>query len=360
MLLASLLVGTGVTAGPGAGGLVRESERPVTKCPATGSPASRVIAVRPPADPTADSSARIQQAIGTAARSGGAIVQLPKGRVLLDRPLRIRNNVWLRGSGAATVLKASDNFLASRGPHGGHPLITTDEAANVTISRLTADHSGDVLDGNSTDGRMIEYLIDVRHSRNAIVRGVHTRNPFTYSIAVVGSTRFCVRNNDTRVSTSGKYDQLDGIHILDSHNGLVYGNHVDQGAGSDGDDGLVAHTIARTVHDVTYRGNAVRGGSYGAAMQLALGHMRMYNIIVTKNRFWGSPSGIHTGYYGGGAPIHNVAVTGNRFVDNDGPSVEFSGSLSYINVTNNVSCRSGEFSVASGKGNRVAGNSSSC
>jgi hypothetical protein len=95
-------------------------------------------------------------------------------------------------------------------------------------------------------------------------------------------------------------------------------------------------------------------------MQLALGHKRMYNIIVTNNHFWGSPSGIHTGYYRGGAPINNVTVTGNRFVDNSGPSVDFSGSLSYIKVTNNVSCRSGEFSVANGEGNRVAGNSSSC
>ena len=88
------------------------------------------------------------------------------------------------------------------------------------------------------------YLIDVRDSENAVVIGVRTRNPFSYSIAVVGSSGFCVSRCNTQVATSGLYNQLDGIHVLDSNDGQVIGNYVDQRIGTDGDDGLVAHTIS--------------------------------------------------------------------------------------------------------------------
>lgn len=156
-------------------------------------------------------------------------------------------------------------------------------------------------------------MIDVRHSVNVRVEGVRTRNPFTYSIAVVASNRFCIRYNDTTVATSGKYDRLDGIHVLDSHDGLVAANHLDQGAGSDGDDGLVAHTMGGTVHDVTYEGNTVRGGRHGAAMQLALGEGGIHDITVVGNRFWGSPVGVHAGYYEGDGPVGRILVRGNAF-----------------------------------------------
>lgn len=324
--------------------------------PATGSPGISIVAVLRPEDPAADSSVVIQQAVDRAASSGGAVVCLPEGRLNLSRPLILRDNVELRGIGAATVLKASADFLRFQGPYGGHPLITTDGAANVTIRDLTADHSGDVLDGNSTGGRLNEYLIDVRHSVNVKVEGVRTRNPFTYSIAVVGSHSFCIQHNDTTVATSGKYDQLDGIHVLDSHDGLVAANQVDQGAGSDGDDGLVAHTMGGTVYDVTYKGNTVRGGRHGAAMQLALGDGGIHDITVVGNRFWGSPVGVHTGYYEGDGPVGRILVRGNTFVDIPGCSVDIFGRLSEITVTDNVRYRSGAIRVSAGKENRISGN----
>ncbi|MFP3525826.1 hypothetical protein SB912_25405, partial [Pantoea sp. SIMBA_072] len=78
------------------------------------------------------------------------------------------------------MLKATSRFLKAKGPLGGHPLITTNGSQNVTIADLTADQSGDVIDGN-VSGRLKEYLVDVRNSTNAVVEGVATKNPFTYS-----------------------------------------------------------------------------------------------------------------------------------------------------------------------------------
>ncbi|MET3367130.1 UNVERIFIED_CONTAM: polygalacturonase [Jeotgalibacillus campisalis] len=307
-----------------------------------------------------DTSKSLQRAIDSASRSGGAIVQLPEGVFTLERPLVIKSNVFLRGAGPSTVLKAGPDFLEFEGPFGGHPLITTNGAQNVTISQLTANQNGDELDGN-LPGRLHEYLIDVRHSSNALVEGVSTRNPYTYSIAVVASSNFCVRDNHTLVTSSNRYDQLDGIHITDSHKGLVEGNTVDQRQGDDGDDGLVAQALGASVYDVIYRNNVVRGGSHGSGLQLAVGEHEIYNITVDGNRFWGSPDGIKTGYYDGGrAAVHDVAVINNEFFDLQGPWLNFHGDLENIVVTHNVTCQAGTIMLEDAPGNIVANNGTNC
>ena len=187
------------------------------------------------------------------------------------------------------MLKAGPKFLDSTGPDGGYPIVTTAGASNVTIANLTADQSGDVLNGNAApNNRLTAYLIDVRNSHNVVVDGVYTRNPFTYSIAVVGSNDFCVVHCNTRVATSGRYNQLDGIHILDSDTGQVIDNYVNQGAGTDGDDGLVAHTIGAPVYDVLYANNTVRGGSQwrrDAARRWQLPHLQRDNSKQRILRF---------------------------------------------------------------------------
>lgn len=307
-----------------------------------------------------DTSKSLQQAIDSASKSGGAIVQLPEGVFTLERPLVIKSNVSLRGAGPTTVLKAGPEFLEFEGPFGGHPLITTNGARNVTISQLTADQNGEELDGN-LPGRLNEYLVDVRHSVNALVEGVTTRNPYTYSIAVVASSNFCIRNNNTLVTSSGRYDQLDGIHITDSNNGLVEGNTIDQRQGDDGDDGLVAQALGASVYDVIYRNNDVRGGSHGSGLQLAVGDHEIYNITVEGNRFWGSPDGVKTGYYDGGtAAVREVRVRNNNFFNLQGPWLNFHGDLENIVVKDNVTCQAGTIMLEDAPGNIVANNVTSC
>ncbi len=323
---------------------------------------------------TTDDTSPIQGAINAAASAGGGVVALPAGTFLINGHLTLKNNVELTGVGPTTVLKAGPKFLDSTGLDGGYPIITTAGASNVTIANLTADQSGDVLNGNADpNGRLAAYLVDVRNSHNIVVNGIYTRNPFTYSIAVVRSNDFCVAHCNTRVATSGRYNQLDGIHVLDSNTGQVIDNYVNQGAGTDGDDGLAAHTIGAPVYNVLYANNTVRGGSNGDGMQLALGNYPIYDLTIRNNDFYDSPFGIRTGYYDSGTngAVHNITISDNYIHDLDpdnafpaeGLAIDIGGfgavaPVTHIEVTNNRTCKAGIIAVASGASNTVTQNHS--
>ncbi|MCI2239734.1 right-handed parallel beta-helix repeat-containing protein [Kineococcus sp. TRM81007] len=255
----------------------------------------------------------VQRAIDAVHEAGGGTVRLAAGTTYLtDEHLLVRSAVALVGAGPSTVVKAGPRFLETRGPNDGYPLLTTDGAQDVRIADLTADQSGDLLDGN-VENRLHEYLVDIRRSRRVVVERVSTVNPFSYSIASVGSTDFTIRGCRTLVRTSGRYTQLDGIHVLDSSHGLVVDNDVDQGGpGRDGDDALVAHTMGRDCHHVVYRGNRVRSGRYGGGMQLAVGDGDIHDITVAGNLFYDSPSGVRVGDYGGGGVVRGITIGGDR------------------------------------------------
>ena len=308
-------------------------------------------------DDSLDDYPAIQTAIDRAGAAGGGVVGLAAGTYLIDGHLRLATNVTLRGVGPATVLKAGPLFLDTTGPHGGQPLITTDGADDVTIAALTADQSGDTLDAADITGRLAEYLVDVRGSTNTLVSGVATRNPFTYSIAVVDSTRFCIRGSRTRVTSSGRYDQLDGIHVLNSSRGDVLRNLVDQGLGADGDDGLVAHTMdGGSVHDVRFVGNRVRGGSNGVAMDLATStpRDRIHDVHIMGNVFYGSPAGIVSEAFGSAGSIATLMIVHNSMHDNGGNAIDLRvGMPRGVAIVDNRTCRSGGMRIRRGHGNRV-------
>lgn len=321
---------------------------------------------------TADDTNVIQSAINTASAAGGGTVPIPAGTYLIDGHVMLKSNVKLVGAGPSTVLKAGPSFLATTGPDGGYPLITTAGARNVTIADLTADQSGNTLDADAhQSARLAAYLIDVRDSENAVVIGVRTRNPFTYSIAIVGSSGFCVSRCNTQVATSGLYNELDGIHVLDSHDGQVIGDYIDQRIGTDGDDGLVAHTMTAPVYDVLFADNTVRGGNDGDGMQLAVGKYPIYDVTIRDNDFWGSPYGIRTGYWGTGpgGVVRDVSITGNHIHDlvpghafpHGGNAVNIGGfgaigPVEDVVVTGNDVCRAGAIIVVRGSGNLVTQN----
>jgi polygalacturonase len=342
-------------------------------CAASGATSARVFAPSGlVANSSADSTSAIQGAINAAASAGGGVVALPAGTFLINGHLILKSNVKLTGAGQKTVLKAGPDFLNSTGPDGGYPIVTTAGASNVTITGLTADQSGNTLDGNMNPSeRLRASLVDVRDSRNAVVDGVYTRNPFAYSIAVVGTNDFCVTHCNTRVTTSGRYDQLDGIHILDSNTGQVIDNYVDQRIGTDGDDGLVAHTIGAPVYDVLYANNTVRGGNDGDGMQLAVGDYPIYDLTIHDNYFWGSPFGIRTGYYQSGTngSVYNISITGNYIYNlvpgeafpDGGNAIDMGGfgaiaPVTHITVKDNYICHAGIIIVRRGVGNTVSGN----
>jgi polygalacturonase len=321
-----------------------------------------------------DDTSAIQNAIDAAASAGGGVVTLGAGTFLINGHLVMKSNVKLAGVGPATVIKAGPSFLDSTGPDGGYPVITTAGASNVTIANLTADQNGKVLNGNANSGqRFSAFLVDLRDSHNVVANDVYTRNPFTYSIAVVGSSDFCVTHCNTQVASSGVYNGLDGIHVLDSNTGQIIQNHVDQRVGADGDDGLVAHTISAAVYDVLYARNIVRGGNYGDGMQLAVGDHPIYDLTIRNNNFWGSPFGIRTGYYdtGSNGAVHNIAISGNYIHDlvpgaafpDGGNAVDIGdfgavAPVTFITVTDNRTCKAGVIKVVPGTGNIVARNQS--
>ena len=306
-----------------------------------------------------DDSAAIQGAIDAAARRGGGVVALPAGTFLVSSHLVLRSNVTLRGAGPATVIKAGPGFMSGQGPAGGYPVITTAGASNVTIADLTADQSGGTLRGN-VPARLAGYAVEGRDSRNVVINGVHVRNPFTYSIAMVASEDFCIENSTARAGSPGRYSQLDGIHILDSSSGRVISNVVQSG-----DDGLVAHTIGAPVHDILYANNRVYGGPADDGFKLAIGSFAIYNIHIEHNDFYGSAAGIGTVYYDGRAgALRNVSISenyihnltqGRRF-----PAVEIGGIgrdgiVENATVTDNRICAAGTVTVQPGPGNAVSG-----
>lgn len=325
---------------------------------ATGATATRRFPVTgAKANGVADDRGAIQAAINAASAAGGGVVSLPSGVLLINAPLMVKRNVKLQGTGAATTtIKAGPDFLATSGPIGGHPLITTYFANNVTIADLTADQSGDTFTG-TVSGRLNEFLVDLRQSTNVVLTGVRTVNPFTYSIAAASSKRFCIVRNTTGGVTSGRYNQLDGIHVINSNTGDVANNTVDQGGATDGDDGLVAHAYNGSVHDVRYVDNTVRGGRNGHGMQFAFEKDtdQIYNIYIARNEFWGAPQGILTGWYGSRASLHDITIADNYFHDNARTSLDLTGRVSNVSVTNNQACRSGAFNVPTGNNNVISG-----
>jgi polygalacturonase len=333
------------------------------KCSATGSEATRKIRVTgAPADGSADSSEIIQRAIDTAGRDGGGIVSLPAGTFMVNSHLVLMNNVKLTGVGQETVIKAGPRFLSETGPGGGYPIVSTAGADNATIANLTADQSGNTLDANVST-RLFSYAVEGRDSTNVLIRNVHVVNPFTYSIAMVATSDFCVIASN--VNTSGtirKYDQLDGVHILDSHHGDVIDNVI-----KSGDDGLAAHSLGGPVHNVFFGGNVVDGGPGASGLQFAVnGTYPIYDIKVKDNQFYGSPIGIHTGYYGSNptGSVHNVQISNNQIFNllygAQGPAVEMTdalapGKIRNVIVDNTTVCNAGNVSVQPRPGNSVTG-----
>ncbi len=339
---------------------------------ATGATARQVFPVKHlVANGKTDNYTVIQNAINTAEIKGGGIIKLPAGTFLINGHIEMKNNVTLEGAGPSTIIKAGPNFL--KNPSSvGYSVISAKNVSNVTIKNLTADQQGNKLDGNSIN-RFLGYVIHVYQSKNVNVNGVYVRNPFTYSIVAEESTNFCFKQNNTRVVTSGKYDQLDGIHVLNSSFGDVLNNYIDQGHGADGDDGLAAHTINGSTHDITYAGNKIRGGKGGSCMQLALTNTTdtIYNIKIQNNECWGSPRGIRTGYYGEngetGGSVYNIIIggsakTGNYIHDNifnntnvgDAINIYGNGIDPFnITVSYNRTCKAGTISVGKGNNNNA-------
>lgn len=341
-------------------------------CPTTvtGSTATKVITPTGLSQTsTTDNTTAIQNAINTAGKDGGGAVTLPAGTYMINGHLVMKNNVKLTGAGTGqggTTLVAGPKFLKATGTGGGYPIVSTAGADNVTIANLIANQSGNTLNGNVAT-RLSSYVVEARDSTNILFNNVSVINPFTYSIAIVASGNFCVENSSVNASTTeGKYNQLDGIHVLDSNTGAVINNNI-----ISGDDGLAAHTLGEPVYNVLFANNTVDGGTGASGLQFAVGSpFAIYGITVENNDFTGSELGIHTGYYGATATgnVYNISMGNNYIYDLlDGTSslsVQMGdsgqvGTVTNVTVSNTLLCNAGAIAVQSGAGNSVTGTTTS-
>lgn len=332
---------------------------------ATGSTATKQIAVTGiVSGGTTDNTTAIQNAINTAGKDGGGIVTLPAGTFMINGHLVMKSNVELIGDGPSnTSLVAGPKFLKTTGTGGGYPMISTAGADDVTIAGLTANQSGTTLDANATSTRLSSYVVEGRDSTNVVINDVSVINPFTYSIAIVASNDFCVEDSSVNAATTdGEYNQLDGVHILDSNTGDVINNNI-----ISGDDGLAAHTLGEPVYNILFANNTVDGGTGASGLQFAVGSpFNIYDITVENNDFFGSELGIHTGYYGATATgsVYQIAMSDNYIYNLlDGTSslsvqmgdVGQVGPVTNVTVNDTQLCNAGPIEVQTGTGNSVTG-----
>jgi polygalacturonase len=334
-------------------------------CSATGSSATTVVTPTGlVAGGSTDNTTAIQNAINKAGKAAaGGVVTLPAGTFMINGHLVMKNNVELLGDGASnTVIQAGPKFLKTTGTGGGYPIISTAGASNVTIAGLTANQSGTTLNGNVAT-RLSSYVVEARGSTNVVFNGVSVINPFTYSIAIVDSSNFCVENSSVNASTTDtEYNQLDGIHVLDSNTGNVINNNI-----ISGDDGVAIHNLGEPEYNIVVANNTVDGGTGASGLQFAVGSpYPIYDITVEDNNFTGSELGIHTGYYGSTATgnVYDITLSNNYIYDLlDGTSslaMQMGGSgqvgtVTQVTVSNTSLCKAGAIQVQSGTGNTVTG-----
>lgn len=296
-----------------------------------GSP-SKTFPVGPPT--SGDNSTQIQAAIASATSSGGGIVSLQAGTYTIAQTITLGTGVVLSGAGESTTT------LMAASTANVDPMITTGGSSNITVQNLTVNQNGS---SSASSQSLTYYMVEDRSGSNVIFQNIATRDPSTYSMVAVSASDFCFRGNNIEqdAAENGKFNQLDGIHILNSTNGDVRDNYVDNsfGGATDGDDGLVAHAIGGTTANITYAGNVVRGGQNGAGMGIWVASGgKITNITVTGNEFWGL-SGPHPGDTNA---FTGSSITGNN-LHNDPGGMQIAGTG--LTVTGNQSCASGAITI---------------
>lgn len=351
----STQVGTStvLAAVPGSGQTVSSTGTPPPPPPATGAcTVSGATGAGAPtktvnvAAPSGDMTAAIRSALSSA--SGGGKVVLQAGTYTISGSLSIPSGVDLTGAGTgSTTIKAADTANVD-------PMVTVPGGtSNVTVEKLTVNQNGASAASRQS---LSAYMVEARGT-NVIFQNVATRMPSTYSMVAAGANKFCFRNNNVLndPALNGKYNQEDGIHILNSSNGDVVNNYVDNSynGATSGDDGLVAHAYGGPVSNVTYKGNVVRGGKNGIGMAIWDYNNNVTGITVTQNEFWGEAGVGHGNGYGGDTgSFANSTITNNNLHNLVSPlSVAGSG----LTVTGNRLCSAGTANVT-GSGNTVSNN----
>jgi hypothetical protein len=331
-------------------------------CPVSGTTGNATTVVDQVAlSGTGNQEPTIERAIDSVESRGGGIVELPSGTWTIDSGVDVLSNVTLEGP---ATLKAGSTFLYSKGPYGGYPMVYANDAENVTVANLTLDQQSQTLNAVNVSGRMNEMMLEDGYSSNVLFYNDSTEDPFSYSIGELDATQFCFSGDTTQVNTSGRYTQLDGIHMTDGSKGDVTDDHADQCNGTDGDDAIALQAWGGSVSNINIYDDVACSGST-TTLKLAETETgdSIYDVQADGNLFENSPGGVYTGYYPDGGSVYDVNIYSNTFsgiltgnaADITAPS---GGSVTDFVLENN--CGATGWNLASGAGNVNSGNTSTC
>ena len=297
-------------------------------------------------EPTAgDMSSTIEAAF---ARSGSETVVQRPGTYYITRPVVIPRGDVFDGAGIdLSRLKALPG-------HNVNPMVKLQ--GDATLRNMTVDQNG--ADPSSRQD-LSQYTVDVRGSNNDVD---HTKivGYTTYALVAAGAERFCFHNGVILgdPALNGRFNQLDGAHVLNSRLGDVVRMYVDgrYNGATAGDDSFVAHVIdGGTVSDVRYVDNVARAGANGTAFAVWPYSGNITRISFSGNEVWGDGQIGHGEGYGGSRGTFTDSSITDNIVHNTGENA-ISMAGKNLTVTGNKTCSTGPIRVT-GSNNTVGNNS---
>lgn len=345
---------------------------------------------------------RIQQAIDRVAGDGGGTVVLPPGEAVLDRGLRLRDRVELRGQGAATVLRKAPGrsyplagyvnygmrdvpLRSTAGLEAGMTVWITDNRTfgfHETMATITWVEDGRVgLDGGLEADyaaecepmlRTMHPLVFAWGARGIALRDLRLEGGADGDPCALGSCR------GGAVSFLGcRAVEVSGVDERDFHgDGLSFqmcrdvvirdsrfdgnrGNGLHPGGGSTG---VLFERVAAEGNQacgfffcvratrVTVRGCSFRGNGLG----VSIGSMDCHNLIEDCEISGNRGVGLETRADPAPCEVHHVAIRGCRIADNGGgtlPQVRLADSSHDVELSGClITAAAGTVAVQAGEG----------
>jgi parallel beta-helix repeat protein len=240
---------------------------------------------------------------------GGGKLEISNGIYEIDRPIRVRSDVSVYGSGLATILKFNQ-------ANKGESVFIAEGANHISIGDLTLQG----IEGIASTGVIFDDVM------MGAIRNVYSRDFGRYGIQLRNNSSMCEVNS---CMTSG--NDSAGIAITWCYWGGRAGNAVPNlitACKSYGEDGH-AFYLWRTVCNNLVGNLAYQCKGHGFYLR----EQACSNLITGNRVFSGHKNGVYANW------AHETAITGNIFCWNKGHGIEFEfvtwGTISGNNIIDN-------------------------